>query len=381
MNDAERRRILRQMFEDAINTRGPEGDTTSEHFVQDVDLLLDWTTGDLAESQHEEILDHMAACSSCRREVVRMHQAGALVFLGMEEEEPDVPEDGENEGEDPITEREVVFAAEASHPRLRRNYGLMVALLTVAAALLIAFVWGNHGGGGSDSSRVLAMVDKNLVAGRFESAFENVTKLLESGESLSDGERLEAERHMEQAGYRTARERLANGEFRTVSDIENRVAEHTGGSARMINLRLQAERGEVEERSLAGRMSLIRDYGYDPGIKKGGFPPPKTPTVERHTADLYDAVAKHPDSLDLRLNLGQFLLEQREFAKAEEQFAEAALIDSSSALAETGLGIALIQRGKTPEALDHFQRAVELDPANPVAKENLAVCLRQLERK
>lgn len=363
MNTPKRQEILRILFEDVLNTPADYVKATSEHFIDDDDLLLDWSIGDLAIEQHEAIIDHMADCPLCRREVAKMVQAGALVLPEFDE------------------------TKKPRRPAARRNCGPIIALLAVAAALLIAFIWRDYSGGGNDAARMLAMARQDLASGRSENAFERVTKLLESGDSLSDDEHGLAGQLLEESGYETARARLLDEDLPTVFRIETEVARRAGSSARLINLRIQAERGETKEHSLAGKTSLIRDYGYERdgrrGIKDFTFPQ-ITPTTKRITEELQNAVVEHPDSFDLRLNLGQFLLEQSDFAGAAEQFSGAVRIDPSRVLAETGLGLALFRQNKPEtirEALGHFRRAIELDPDNSEANQNLAVCLMRLGRE
>jgi Flp pilus assembly protein TadD len=87
--------------------------------------------------------------------------------------------------------------------------------------------------------------------------------------------------------------------------------------------------------------------------------------------------------LDLRLNFGQFLLEQNEFERAAEQFDEAVRLDRTSVLAHTGLGLAVLQQKRpdaAAEALPHFEAAVKLSPDDPVLNLNLAVCLMRVGR-
>ena len=287
------------------------------HIIEDDDLLLDWSVGALSQEKHEAIMDHLADCSSCRREIAKMVQAKALIL------------------------------PEVYDPGLKwRRFAAIASLLAIAAVLMIAVLLPGSGGGETDAARMLAMVQKDLAAGQFENVIDRTAKLLDVKDSLSTSER-----------------------------------------ARLVNLQIQAKRGETNERSLAGRTSLVRDYGYErDGIRRIKDPvfPQITPTIKRISNELENAVDEYPDSLDLRLNLGQFLLEQREFSEAEKQFEEALRIDPSSGLAETGLGIALIQQ-KDPEkiqkALGHFRRAVELEPDNADAAENLAACLARLDEK
>ena len=287
------------------------------HIIDDDDLLIDWSVGDLSERQRLAIIDHMAECSSCRQEIAKMVQAKAIVLPELHE------------------------------PAIRRRtYTVVASLLAVAAAFLVVIFLPDAGGGSGNASRVVAVLEKDLAAGRFEDVIGETARLLMGQDALTNGER-----------------------------------------ARLVNLQIQAERGETRAHSLTGRTLLVRDYGYEADgirrIKDPGFPQ-ATPAITETITRLRTAVKDHPDSIDLRLNLGQILLEQRIFGEAEKEFAEAVQIEPSNALAETGLGLALYQQEKPKtihEALAHFRRAVELEPDNADARQNLAVCLKRLAQE
>jgi tetratricopeptide (TPR) repeat protein len=369
MSDSKRQQIARSILEDALNLPTGESGTMSGHVSDDEELLLDWVVGDLSVQQHRSIVDHMADCPSCRREIAAMVQAGALVLPEAESEEPPSIHEAPS--------------AIVSSPVTRKSRGPTYAVTAAAAAILVAFVWGSYGGRDGAGS-TLAMVQRDLEAGRSSEAYKNVSDLLQNGGRLSEDERAKAARLLEESGYRTARERLGNKDLPGVSSIENTVAERAAPSARLLNLRIQAERGETKEHSLTGKTSLTHDYGYERNgqrvIKDSVFPQ-ITPTIKRLGDALAEAVSEHPDSLDLRLNFGQFLFEQNDYLGAAEQFAEAVRIDPTSVLAETGLGLALFRQDKLEaiqQALGHFRKAVELGPDSAAAKENLAVCLMRL---
>ena len=372
MSDRKRQQIARSLLDYALNSPTGESGTMSGHVSDDEDLLLDWVAGDLSVEQHQSIVDHIADCPSCRREIAAMVQAGALVL----------PDADEVEGEEPPALDDAPSAV-VSSPVTVRSRGPAYVVAAAAAAILVAFVWGSYGGRGHIGT-TLAMVERDLEAGRSSDAYKRVTDLLQDGDRLSEEDRDKVSRLQEESGYRTARDRLGKGDFAGVSRIEGAVAEHAGSSARLLNLRIQAERGETTEHSLAGKTSLTRDYGYERNgerVVKDLVFPQITPTIKRLGDALAEAVSNHPDSLDLRLNYGQFLLEQNNFQGAVTQFVEAVRIDPGSGLAETGLGLALFRQGKpeaTQQALGHFRKAVELEPDSVTARQNLAVCLMRL---
>ena len=50
------------------------------HPIDDEDLLYDWSVGDLEATRHRRVLDHLARCSDCRKELACMLRVGALAF-------------------------------------------------------------------------------------------------------------------------------------------------------------------------------------------------------------------------------------------------------------------------------------------------------------
>jgi Flp pilus assembly protein TadD len=93
-------------------------------------------------------------------------------------------------------------------------------------------------------------------------------------------------------------------------------------------------------------------------------------------------MARYPDEPDLFLNFGQFLLELRRFAEAEDVLEIVLEIDPNNALAHLGLGIAILQQADddstVARALPHFQAAARLAPDDPVMKENRIICQNRL---
>lgn len=50
------------------------------HPIDDEALLYDWSVGDLDAARHRRVLDHLASCSDCRKELACMIRVGALTF-------------------------------------------------------------------------------------------------------------------------------------------------------------------------------------------------------------------------------------------------------------------------------------------------------------
>jgi len=376
MSKTQQEAILRHLFVTAINssaeTPSRTGASLSPHPIDDEDLLLDWSAGDLAPERHEQLLDHLAACPTCRREIAAMVRAGALVLPHVDASLRDAV---------PLAERA------AYGPWRRRSiFALVVAL---AASLLLVFARGLFDTGPRRGGTPIAMAQRDLEQGRTSEAFNRIDDYLSQADQLTvtADDRRQAAAILESSGYELARSGLVKGDFRRVSDVENRVARRTTGSARLRNLRIQAERGETAEQSLARRRSLVRDYGYETNgrrLIKDFSIPEITATVRRIEAAWVAAIEAFPDAIDLRLNYGHFLLDQNDFQRAETVFAEAVGREPENVLAHTGLGLALFQQNR-PEtiqrALEHFQKAVELSPNDPGVNMNLAVCLTRLGRE
>jgi tetratricopeptide (TPR) repeat protein len=340
--------------------------------MDDEDLLLDWSAGDLPAERHEQLLDHLAACPACRREIAAMVRAGALVLPDVEASLRD-----ENPG---VGETE---------PRGAWQRPAMFALVTaLAASLLLVLARGVFDFEPADGGSVIAMAQRDLDQGRPGEAFARLETYLSGGPDVAEDQRVRAAAILESSGYQLARGGLVQGDFSRVSDIEHRVSRHSGGSSRLLNLRIQAERGETSERSLAARMSLLEHYDYELDgrqVIKSLTIRAITDTDRRIEAGLQAAIAAYPDELDLRLNYGQLLLDQRHFERAEAEFAAAVAADPQNALAHTGLGLAILEqaddeddRQTAARALPHFQNAARLAPDDPVMQQNLTICRNRL---
>jgi tetratricopeptide (TPR) repeat protein len=224
----------------------------------------------------------------------------------------------------------------------------MFALVTaLAASLLLVLARGVFDFEPADGGSVIAMAQRDLDQGRPGEAFARLETYLSGGPDVAEDQRVRAAAILESSGYQLARGGLVQGDFSRVSDIEHRVSRHSGGSSRLLNLRIQAERGETSERSLAARMSLLEHYDYELDgrqVIKSLTIRAITDTDRRIEAGLQAAIAAYPDELDLRLNYGQLLLDQRHFERAEAEFAAAVAADPQNALAHTGLGLAILEQ-------------------------------------
>jgi len=369
VNEMRRDETLREIFRAAMTSETGAADSAQDHPVDDDELLIDWSVGDLDATRHRAVLDHLAECSYCRRELADMIQAGALVL----------PEHEDTGDPDDVREPAVTVRHDRSNASPMRN--LALAATAIAASLLVAIIWGLSDRAGDS---MLAMARRDLDAGRHTAAMERMEKYLDENEGLAADDHVEAGRILEESGYQLARKGLESGNFKNVLDIEGRTTLHSAVSPRLANLRIQAERGVTSEQTLATKGTLTDyDYELDGRQYAKGFPSFDA-TTTRLEKELAETVEKYPDSLDLRLNFGQFLMEQNDFERAVQQFTAAVRLDANSTLAQTGLGLALFQQDTDEtidQALGHFQKAVELSPNDLTANLNMAVCLARLGQK
>lgn len=91
------------------------------------------------------------------------------------------------------------------------------------------------------------------------------------------------------------------------------------------------------------------------------------------------ALDANPAHLPARRNLALSLLRQRRFAEAVPAL-EQALLDSNEARLRLNVGSMLANEGAYAEAVVQYERALALDPANPLTRENLARARERLAR-
>ncbi len=407
MTDTRQTEILQELFTAALaappsDFRPPSSNLPSPHPVDDEDRLLDWSLGDLGPDRHRQLVDHLAACPACRQEIAAMVRLGILELHVPEEHVAAQHVAASLQDADSLARNSLAPSALApdslAHPasempahvssRHWRHRTVAVLVTALAASLLLMFVRGVFDLGPRDGASLIAMAQRDLQRGRAEQVFTLIEDLLSRSDDLTAEHENDAAALLEASGYELARGGLKQGDFGRVTDIDSRVARQSGGSGRLTNLRIQAERGETAERSLAGRMSLREHYDYEldgQQLIKSLTIRPTTDTDRRIEADLQAAIAAYPDEVDLRLNYGQLLLEQRHFQRAEAEFAAAVALDPQNALAHTGLGLAILEQAEdkhdhqtAARALPHFQTAATLAPGDPIIQQNLTICQNRL---
>jgi tetratricopeptide (TPR) repeat protein len=92
------------------------------------------------------------------------------------------------------------------------------------------------------------------------------------------------------------------------------------------------------------------------------------------------ALSRTSDNLMAELNLGEAVYQLGKTPAAIQHFERALLIDSSQASVHSSLGVALLERGQVNESLRHLETAISLDPNNADAHYNLGNTLLQMGR-
>lgn len=360
--------IILEKATDILN-EPPGSDAEEKHIVDDEELLYRWTLGDLTDEERTRLLDHLAVCGDCRREVAAMLREGVLNL-------PDVPE---------VRDTAAPRSLSATQPPPGRGLprwlvwaALSVCLLCVlgVVAFQLSLIPGLE-------NRQLAQAKQALQAGDSATAYHVLVQALE-GQRLSAKDRDKAKELLIRAGTELARNALRAGNSSTVEAIAAKVFSLAEQTPELVNISLQARRGEKIELSLLAALSL-RDYGYG----EGGFPvcralaPPDSNTLALGEA-FERALARHPHSLELRLNYGFYHLSLGEMDEAIRQFTKATEMAPDNPLTHTALGLALFQRedpANLEEAFKHFQKALSLDPGNPAFLENVIICEERLKEE
>jgi Tfp pilus assembly protein PilF len=83
------------------------------------------------------------------------------------------------------------------------------------------------------------------------------------------------------------------------------------------------------------------------------------------------AASVRPHLARLRFNFGTFLLDRGRYAEAIDQLKKAVHRDATNPDAWTNLGVAQVKAGDRAHARDSFERALRIDPAHAVARQNL----------
>lgn len=349
------------------------------HFVDDDELLACWSAGLLSPQEQRSILDHLAICPTCRHEVAERIRQGLLELPDASEEShgSEVPlhQLRATDERPPVQTVESPTVQDALSSRLLHSNWMRLVLAASILVCVGAMWWFTSSAG---SARMLAQVSRDLQSGRADVALGRAEQLL--GGKLDPATSARTKELLEEAGYRVAGSKLEDRDFKDVLEIEHRVAKHGTDSARLANLRLQAERGIPAELALSAAGSLV-DYGYElDGSSRRKSLPIVDHTTERVDKEYQTTIAAHPHDVGLLVNRGQFLLSQARPDEARPCFGSALAIAPQSAIAHLGLGLVDFQEHKLDAALEHFETAARLDPNSVAAHLNAGVCLQAMNR-
>ena len=100
-------------------------------------------------------------------------------------------------------------------------------------------------------------------------------------------------------------------------------------------------------------------------------------TYQRDETLWQTTLARNPNAFMAHNNLGNIFLHDGRMDEALEQFQKALEIEPRDALAQNNLGAALRQKGQVDEAVTHYQRALEIEPRYALAQNNLGIVLFQ----
>lgn len=248
-------------------------------------------------------------------------------------------------------------------------WGTVAAL---AACLLIALGWVFLPGG---AEREFARAERDLRAGNADAAFARLAGVKK--DQLPAALQAERERLLETAAYRAGRTALEAGRFDDVANTHAAATAAGVSSGRLDNLHVLAGQKIPGEVVLAMKGSLL-DRGFMPD---GEVPIRSVPVPNDRLASQWEAaVRSHPDSAELLLNYGEFLLNQNRYEEAAEAFRRAIAADPDNPMAHNGLGLALAANDRGPPtrfdlALEQFREAERLAPDSVPILTNIAVCL------
>jgi tetratricopeptide (TPR) repeat protein len=88
--------------------------------------------------------------------------------------------------------------------------------------------------------------------------------------------------------------------------------------------------------------------------------------------------SRHVPIIEAHCNLGFALAGQEDFEGPAEQFRLASQLQPEDANVEANLEAARAQTGRYLEAKSHFERALQIEPNQPIAKENLEALQKEM---
>ena len=110
------------------------------------------------------------------------------------------------------------------------------------------------------------------------------------------------------------------------------------------------------------------------GVTSQGLPeghPPIDPTAV--ISSLQEETARNPKSPEPRLKLANFLYDQRQYQQAIEWYQKALELDPRNVNARTDLGTCYFSLGRGEDALREYRRSLEVDPKHEPTMFNMIV--------
>ncbi len=383
--------------------------TTPPRLVVDAEFLSRWEAGDLSEQEHQALLDELATSQESRQIITLLMNSGSLTLPASdrddmpavlkESERPTVLSASEETRVSDFSNPPVFASAgkdtlSTSRQGARSRHAMMtwlpVGLIAAGVAVAVTLSIMNPGGNGPLTAAMTAMQNNDL-----QEAFEQADEALAVADTAN--EREAAFEILTQSGEQLADTALAEGRFEDVRLVSDRVSEHSELSesadaatrdllGRIESLRLQARRGLSSALALT-QLDSLGDYGINSDGPLGQLAPdwlqgnPEEGMTETEIAEIREdyeqAIAEFPSSPQLRLNFGQFLLEQRLTEEALEQFR--AILDGNAYLlpdpenrdALVGMAIALFNDPEQESAAEAMRKLLEMLPDDAAAADIL----------
>ena len=161
--------------------------------------------------------------------------------------------------------------------------------------------------------------------------------------------------------------RLSPNDARPRLDLAARLmrAGHRDEAADQARRALASEPNSIEARLLLASIAFRQDRYEEMELHLRG-------------AERIEGHGRESDVITMR---GQLAMSQRKLEKAESHFNEAVRIDAGNCTAWAGLAATLERLERFPEALEAIQKAVEIEPEQPVFRLQRADLFQKLGRK
>ncbi|PHR95732.1 MAG: hypothetical protein COA78_29630 [Blastopirellula sp.] len=342
--------LVHELFRTALDSTVAAG----PHFIDKDELLISWSIGELDGQQRDELITHMSECSYCRKELARMVKAEALIL--------------------PEIEAPEIEAEPASIKQQGQSLNWEIwPMIAATAAMVVLLLWSQPTQG------PLFVAQSDLESGNAQLALSRLETLLDENK-LSGELQIEAERMMQKAGYQLALGHLERQEYTDVIAIEHRVTRRVSASPRLWNLKIQAERALPNEFAFAMNDTLL-DHGFNlDGTSYVKSFPIMDEASEKIGDEFYNAVTEFPNNVQLRVNYGHFLIEQRQLSQAQDQFNEALKLNPEDTLANLGLGFVSFELKQYDAAIKNFEAVLQQNTTDPQSHINLAIVLEKMNR-